>query len=73
MSSKSHPPKGYYNSMLYYDEDDGDFDYNTYETHKEEPHDSSDDGMSYGGIPMGDSTLYLTDDDDICAEVADEF
>ena len=31
-----------------------------------------DECMFYGEIPMGDSTLYLTDDDDICEEFRDE-
>ena len=70
MKSDGQLSRGYYASMDYYDEDD---DFDTYESHEEESHDNSDSGMFYGGIPMGDSTLYLTDDDDICAEFADEF
>ena len=63
-----------YRTRYYYDDDDDD-DFDSFSNYHEEPEgqSSSDDGMFYGGIPMGDSTLYLTDDDDICNEFADEF
>ena len=64
--------KTYHSSSYYYDDDD---DFDSFSNYHEEPEvqSSLDDGMFYGGIPMGDSTLYLTDDDDICDEFADEF
>ena len=59
----------------YYNDDYDDDDFDSFSNYHDEPESqsSSDNGMFYGGIPMGDSTLYLTDDDDICDEFADEF
>lgn len=64
--------KTYHRASYYYDDDD---DFDSFSNYHEEPEvqSCSDDGMFYGGIPMGDSTLYLTDDDDICVEFGDEF
>ena len=68
----SKPSKGRH--YYYYDDyDDKECDSFSRNYHEPEVKSSSDDGMFYGGIPMGDSTLYLTDDDDICDEFADEF
>lgn len=63
-----------YRTHYYYDDDeDDDFDsFNNYHN-ESESQSSPDNEMFYGGIPMGDSTLYLTDDDDICDEFPDEF
>ena len=64
--------KTYHRASYYYDDDD---DFDSFSNYHEEPESqsSSDNEMFYGGIPMGDSTLYLTDDDDICDEFGDEF
>lgn len=56
-----------------YDDEGNDLDSFSRNYDLDEYQNNSDDGMLYGGIPMGDSTLYLTDDDDICDEFADEF
>ncbi len=63
-----------HHTHYYYDDDeDEDFDsFNNYHD-ESESHSSPDNEMFYGGIPMGDSTMYLTDDDDICDEFPDEF
>ena len=53
----------------YYDYDD----YKDYHPEPEEVHQESGDSVFDGGIPMGDSTLYLTDDDDYVAELGDAF
>ena len=56
----------------YYDYDDYD-DYKDYVPEPEEVHHESEDSVFDGGIPMGDSTLYLTDDDDFVAELGDAY
>lgn len=56
----------------YYDDDDDDFDSPKIFNDELDSQSSPDEERSYGGIPMGDSTLYLTDDD-ICDEFPDEF
>ena len=60
-----------YRTRYYYDDDDVDA-FNNYHDEPESQN-SPDKGMFYGGIPMGDSNVYLTDDDDICDEFPDEF
>ncbi len=59
----------------YYYDDDEDDEFDSFNNYPDEleSQSSPDNEMFYGGIPMGDSTLYLTDDDDICYEFPDEF
>ena len=62
-----------HHTHYYYDVDE-DEDFDSFSNYQDEPesHGSPDNEMFYG-IPMGDSTVYLTDDDDICDEFPDEF
>ncbi len=68
-NSKKSRRRNYY-SYRYYDDYD---DYNDYHPEPEEVHHESEDSVFDGGIPMGDSTLYLTDDDDFVDELGDAF
>lgn len=66
------------NRHVYYAEDKfenmyGEEPYDYHSTYQEELNPNWEDEVLYGGIPMGDSTMYLTDDDDICDEFGDEF
>jgi len=63
---------------VYFDEDVfenmyGEEPYDYHSTYQEEQSPNWEEGILYGGIPMGDSTMYLTDDDDIYDEFGDEF
>lgn len=65
---------GKYKSCAYYADYDNDFSGGFgNDTAEPDLSDRTDSEEFYGGIPMGDSTLYLTDDDDIVQEFADEF
>ena len=51
------------------------YDYHRTYQEKQTPssHRSWGEEILYGGIPIGDSMVYLTDDDDICDEFRDKF
>lgn len=78
LSNKSHKRSrsNYHYSYRDYECYDEYEDYDDYADHHPEPeevHQESGDSVFDGGIPMGDSTLYLTDDDDYVAELGDAF
>ena len=68
----NHTKRPSHRTRYYYD-DDEDFESPKIFNDEMETQSSPDEEMFYGGIPMGVSTLYLTDDDDICDEFPDEF